>query len=62
MHTEEPVDSSDEMEAQRIEKGIERSKKNERWKNILVYTCFSLSLFILLWMRKKSKEKGTELE
>jgi hypothetical protein len=59
---EESLDSYDEMEAQRVEEALEREREKERWKNILVYSCFGLSLFILLWMRKKSKDRAAETE
>ena len=59
---EETLDSADEMEAQRVKEAMERKEEKERWKNILVYSCFGLSLFILLWMRRKAKDRAAQQE
>jgi len=51
-----------EEEALRVEEATELEKAKARRRDILVYTCFGLALFILLWMRRKSKEKSTATE
>ncbi len=48
----------DEEEALRVEEATELEKAKARRRDILVYTCFGLALFILLWMRRKGKLKA----
>jgi hypothetical protein len=53
-------ESEDQQAAQRVEDEMERKEKQESRKDIVVYSCFGLSLILLLWMRKRSKSGNKE--
>jgi hypothetical protein len=50
--------SLEEEEALRVNEATELEKAKARRRDILVYSCFGLALFILLWMRRKIKHKA----